>query len=164
MFIWQVDRILAEIERQMPQLHQVLTAAASAWDTPEYDAVLRREWEAIDKVSIDFGIMEGAEDVAVIPARGLGWSDVGSWNAVYEVLPKSAEGNVFKCEENISRDTSNTLVYTDGEGERLIVTLGVENLMIIETSDVLLVCDMDHAQDVRAVVDQLREKSKNRYL
>lgn len=164
MFIWQVDRIMGEIERQMPQLHKVLTAVSEVWGAPEYEDVLRREWETLDKVSIDFGIMEGAENVAVIPARGLGWSDVGSWNAVYEVLPKTAEGNVFKCRENIYRDTNNTMVYTDGDSERLIVTLGVENLMIIETPDVLLVCSKDHAQDVKAVVDQLREKSKNHYL
>lgn len=164
MFIWQVKKVLAEFERQMPQLHGVLTKIAAAWETPEYDVVLKREWETLDKVSIDFGIMEGAENVAVIPARGLGWSDVGSWNAVYEVLPKSQEGNVINCPDHIVRDTIDTLVYASEDCGRLIVTLGVENLMIVDMADVLMVCDKDHAQEVKAVVDYLKEKGKNDYL
>lgn len=164
MFIWQVDKIMAEIERQMPQLDGVLNAIASAWDTPAIQAVLEREWETLDKVSIDFGIMEGAEDVAVIPARGLGWSDVGSWNAVYDVLPKSAEGNVLNCEDHIARNTQNTMVFAAEDCERLIVTLGIENLVVVDTPNVLMICDQEHAQDVKAVVDELKEKGLTQFL
>jgi mannose-1-phosphate guanylyltransferase len=164
MFIWKTDRILAEMERQMPKLYTVLEAISAAWGSEDYQAVLEREWEQVEKVSIDFGIMEGAEDVAVIPARGLGWSDVGSWNAVYEVLPKNGDGNVVTCKEYISFSTHDTLVYTDVDIDRLVVTLGVDNLIIVETNDVLMVCDKDHAQVVKEVVNQLREKSKIDYL
>ena len=164
MFIWQVDRILAEMENQMPELYSVLEAISTAWGSENYQAVLEKEWETLDKVSIDFGIMEGAEDVAVIPARGLGWSDVGSWNAVYEVLPKNGDGNVVTCKEYISRETRDTLIYADGDNERLVVTLGVENLIIVETDHVLMVCDKNHAQDVKVVVNQLHDKGKIDYL
>jgi mannose-1-phosphate guanylyltransferase len=164
MFIWQVNMILAEIKWQMPQLDGVLSKIAGAWDSPDYQSVLNKEWETLDRISIDFGIMEGAENVAVIPARGLGWSDVGTWNIVYEVLPKSLDGNVLHCEEYIAQKTKNTMVFTGEDSQRLIVTLGVDNLVVVDTSDVLMICDQDYAQDVRAVVDELKEKGKNQYL
>ncbi len=164
MFIWQVARILGEIERQMPQLHQVLSAISAAWGGQDHQQVLAAQWEALDKVSIDFGIMEGAQDVAVIPARGLGWSDVGSWNAVFEVLPKDADGNVINCPDHLTRETRNSLVFTSGECQRLVVTLGLEDVVIVDTPDVLMVCQKDHAQNVKAVVDLLREKGKKEYL
>jgi len=164
MFIWQVDKVLGEIKRQMPQLNGALEKISAAWDTPDYQDVLNKVWENLDKVSIDFGIMEGAQDVAVIPARGLGWSDVGSWNAVYDVLPKSAEGNVINCKDNIAADTTNSLIFANGESDRLIVTLGVSDLVIVDTKDVLMVCEKSYAQNVKSVVNQLNEKGKNHYL
>ncbi len=164
MFIWQVDRVLEEIAHQMPQLHHALEEISANWGKPNYEEVLERVWEPLEKISIDFGIMEGAEQVAVIPARGLGWTDVGSWNAVYEVLPKSAEENVVICKENISEDTRNTLVFAKGDSDRLIVTLGVSDLVIVDSGDVLLICSKDHAQDVRGVVNQLAKEGKNSYL
>jgi len=164
MFIWQVEKVLDEIHRQMPQLDRALQSIQSAWDTPDYPDVLTRVWDTLDKVSIDFGIMEGAQNVAVIPARGLGWSDVGSWNAVYEVLPKSAEGNVVNCSDHISADTKNSLIFANGDVDRLIVTLGVSDLVIVDTRDVLMVCDQTYAQNVRDVVKQLTEKGKKHYL
>jgi len=164
MFIWQVEKVLAEIQRQMPQLNKALEKISAAWGRPEYRDVINKVWSKLDKVSIDFGVMEGAQNVAVIPARGLGWSDVGSWNAVYEVLPKTAEGNVINCTDHISADTSNSLVFANGESDRLIVTLGISDMVIVDTKDVLMVCDKSYAQKVRDVVNQLNEKGKKNYL
>ncbi|MEJ2758991.1 MAG: sugar phosphate nucleotidyltransferase [Anaerolineales bacterium] len=164
MFIWQVDLVLAEFARQMPKLDKGLKKIAAAWDTNEHEKVLLEEWEKLDKVSIDFGIMEHAKNVAVIPARGLGWSDVGSWNAVYDVLPKSAEQNVVICKQHIAEDTQNTLVFTKDQNERLIVTLGIKDTVIVDSGDVLLICDKDHAQDVRGIVNQLEKEGKKSFL
>lgn len=164
MFIWQVDRVLAEIARQMPQLHEALKKIEAAWGLPDYPQVLQSVWTPLEKISIDFGIMENAENVAVIPARGLGWSDVGSWNAVYDVLPKSSDQNVIICQEHISEDTSNSLVFTKEDNERLIVTLGIKDLVIVDSGDVLLICDKAHAQDVRHIVRQLEKDGKKIYL
>jgi mannose-1-phosphate guanylyltransferase len=164
MFIWQVEKVLTEIQHQMPQLNKALEKISAAWGRPEYQEVINKVWSKLDKVSIDFGIMEGAQNVAVIPARGLGWSDVGSWNAVYEVLPKTAEGNVINCTDHISADTSNSLVFANGESDRLIVTLGIADMVIVDTKDVLMVCDKAYAQKVRDVVNQLNEKGKKNYL
>ncbi len=164
MFIWQVDRILGEIEQQMPKLHKALQAISAAWGTPEYTQVMNKVWHELEKISIDFGVMEGAENVAVIPARGLGWSDVGSWNAVYDALPKDGDGNVISCSKHINQRTRDSLVFANGDVDRLIVTIGIQDLIVVDTGNVLLVCNKEHAQDVRGVVAQLREEEQEEYL
>jgi mannose-1-phosphate guanylyltransferase len=164
MFIWQIPQVLGEFERQMPRLYKSLSKIGAAYRTEEYDKVLRQEWKKLDKVSIDFGIMEAAEKVAVIPARGLGWSDVGSWNAVFDALPHDADGNVFNVQYHISEDTRNSLVFTNGLSDRLIVTIGVEDLIVVDTGDVILVCDKDHAQKVKTIVNRLKSENQTDYL
>jgi mannose-1-phosphate guanylyltransferase len=164
MFIWQINQVLPEFERQMPKLYKALSKIGAAYSTEDYDKVLRQEWKKLDKVSIDFGIMEGAEKVAVIPARGLGWSDVGSWNAVFDALPHDADGNVFNVQHHISEDTRNSLVFTNGLSDRLIVTIGVDGLIIVDTGDVIMVCDKDHAQEVKKIVNRLKGTDQTEYL
>ena len=164
MFIWQVEKILAEIERQMPTLHQALTTISAAWGTPNFKETMLKAWETLTKISIDFGIMEGAESVAVIPARGLGWSDVGDWNAVHEVLQKSAEGNVVNAEDYILVETEDSLIYSDKGNQRLLVALGVKDLIIADLGNVVLVCNKHNTQAVREIVKQLEREGKTRYL
>jgi len=156
MFIWRVDRILSEIEHQMPQLAAALTSIGNEWDTPSRQRAIENVWPGINPQTIDYGIMEKASRVAVIPAAGLGWSDVGSWDSLFEVLEGDNKGNIVIGGKHIGLDTQRSLVYIDGK-ERLIVTMGVEDIVIVDTSDILLVCNKDHAQNVRHVVDQLRD-------
>src|ERR1041385_1262296 len=93
MFIWRVETILAEIERQMPDLFKAVSEIATAWNTPNRDEVLRTHWNDLKSQTIDYGVMEKAEKVAVLPAGGLGWSDVGSWDSLFEVLFPDMNGN-----------------------------------------------------------------------
>lgn len=164
MFIWQTGRVLGEIERQMPKLNKALKAAAGALGTEKYEKVLSKAWKRLEKVSIDFGIMEGAENVAVIPAKGLGWNDVGSWNALFDVLDADESGNVFSCNQHLNLGAQGSLVFANREVERLIVTIGVEDLVVVDTGDVLLVCSKEQAQDVRQVVKMLAEQGLQEYL
>lgn len=164
MFIWRVADVLKEIERQMPQLHIALKKITEVWGSPECQKVMEEVWSGLDKVSVDYGIMEKADKVAVIPAKGLGWNDVGSWNALYGVLEKDSDGNIVNCDENVLLDTKNTLIHQNAKEDRMIVTIGVENLVIVDTGDILLICNKDQAQDVRQVVDLLKEKDKLRFL
>jgi mannose-1-phosphate guanylyltransferase len=100
--------------------------------------------------------MEGAQRVAVIPAAGLGWSDVGSWDALYDVLPADSAGNrVYNC-QHLGLDTSGALVYGQGSS-RLVVTIGMQDLIVVDTGDVLLICPADQAQQVRQVVARLAD-------
>jgi mannose-1-phosphate guanylyltransferase len=103
--------------------------------------------------------MEGAQKVAVIPAEGLRWNDVGSWDSLFDVFEPDQDGNIVLGGQHIGRNTNGTLVFQNQE-QRLIVTIGVENLVVVDTGDVLLVCQKDDAQQVRQVVNQLRDAGK----
>jgi len=154
MFVWQVSQILEEIARQMPDLAAKLAEIGQVWDTPSCQSTLERVWPTIQPETIDYGVMEGARQVAVIPAQGLNWSDVGSWDSLFDVLPADQSGNIVMGGEHIAVDTRNSLVYVNQE-HRLIVTIGVDDLVVVDTGDVLLVCHKSQAQKVRQVVNQL---------
>ncbi|HLE91554.1 MAG TPA: mannose-1-phosphate guanylyltransferase, partial [Anaerolineales bacterium] len=110
MFIWRADAILAEIERQMPELSKAVKEISAAWDTLKQDEVLQEYWRDLKNQTIDYGIMEKAKQVAVLPAGGLGWSDVGSWNSLFEILLPDMNGNVATSAQHLALDTHNTLV------------------------------------------------------
>ena len=156
MFIWKTSRILDEFSRQMPEFYTLLSLIKGAWDSPEREEVIRKVWPEIKPQTIDFGIMENAQQVAVIPASDLDWNDVGSWEALFDLLPVDENGNIVKGSDHLSLDTSSTIVYVAGE-PRVVVTIGVEDLIIVNTGDVLLVCNRSQAQDVRQAVKLLME-------
>mgnify|MGYP006368142921 FL=1 len=163
MFVWKTDAILAEIKKQMPELFKVVSEIASAWDTPKREAVIQEHWSGLKSQTIDYGIMEHAEKVAVLPAGGLGWSDVGSWDSLFEVLLPDADGNVAVNTEHIEIDSHHTLMYS-ANGGRLMVTIGLDNVIVVDSGDVLLVCNADQAQRVREVVEQLKKNNQEKYL
>jgi len=160
MFVWRVDRVMAEFATQMPDLYAGLREIARAWGTSQAREVLQRVWSRLRTETIDYGIMEAASNVAVIPADGLRWNDVGSWDSLFDVLPSDQNGNIVMGGRHLAVDTRQSLVYVNQE-HRLIVTIGVEDLVVVDTGDVLLVCRKDQAQKVRQVVKQLRESGQN---
>ncbi len=160
MFVWRVKRILAEFAAQMPDLHNGLQVIGAAWQTPQRRSVLQAVWAGLAAQTIDYGVMEGAADVAVIPADDLHWNDVGSWESLFEVLPGDEQGNIFTGEEHIAIETRRSLVFSEN-GARLVVTIGVDDLVVVDTGDVLLVCQKDQAQKVRLAVQQLKEKGQS---
>jgi mannose-1-phosphate guanylyltransferase len=170
MFIWRADRILDEFARQMPGLRTALEKIGAAWGTSEQATVLRSEWPRLKPETIDYGIMEHAENVAVLPAGGLEWSDVGSWDSLFDVLLPDQDGNVIVNSEHILLETHNTLVYSTactcaGTSEKkLVVTIGVDDLIVIDSGDVLLVCHHDQTQQVRQVIDNLKKSGREDYL
>jgi mannose-1-phosphate guanylyltransferase len=107
--------------------------------------------------------MEKAERVAVLPAGGLGWSDVGSWDSLFEVLLPDMSGNVAANAQHLALDTNNTLVYTK-DGDRLVVTIGLDDVVIVDAGDVLMVCQVDQAQKVKDVVEHLKKHHQEKYL
>ncbi|MGE5252098.1 MAG: mannose-1-phosphate guanylyltransferase [Bacteroidota bacterium] len=163
MFVWRVGAILNEIRRQMGLLYTVLSEIEAAWNTPERDATIRKRWPDLQNETVDYGIMEHADKVAVLPAGGLEWSDVGSWDSLFDVLLPDPNGNIVFAGQHIGEDTHNSLVYGN-RGERVIVTIGVDDLIIVDGGDVLLVCHKDQAQKVRKVVDKLRVLEMEQYL
>ncbi len=164
MFIWRADTILNEIDKQMPELSGALKNIASAWGTESQDEVLSENWRDLKVETVDYGIMEKAERVAVLPAGGLGWSDVGMWSSLFEVLLPDMDGNIATNSSlHLAHETHNTLVY-GSSNERLIVTIGVDDMVIVDTGDVLMVCKTDQAQKVRDVVGHLKKHNQEKYL
>lgn len=164
MFIWRVDRIWEEFQRHMPELAEKLATISAAWDTPAQDETLNSIWPTIKPQTIDYGIMEKADRVVVIPAVDLGWNDVGSWESMYEVFSPNAEGNIILDAEHLGIDTAGTVVVSD-HTQRLIVTLGLDDLIVVDTQDAVLVCSRKYAQKVKEVVGLLKKKEEaRRYL
>jgi mannose-1-phosphate guanylyltransferase len=156
MFIWQVRAIMAEFERQMPHFYTQLNEIGQAADTPDARSTLKRVWQAVEKQTIDYGIMEHAMNVAVIPVK-IGWNDIGSWHTLMELLDADPDGNVG-MRDHIAVDTSNTMVYST---KKLVATIGLDNLIVIETDDALLICPRDRCQQVRTVIDILRARGRD---
>jgi mannose-1-phosphate guanylyltransferase len=159
MFIWRVDRILEEFQRQMPDFYVQLTQVQAALGTPGYEPQLNRLWPEVIKQTIDYGVMEGAGDVAVFPVD-IGWSDVGSWTSLSELLPTDTEGNTI-VGPHVGIDTRDTFVFG---GKRLVATIGLEGVVIVDTEDALLVCSREQEQEVREIVCWLDRENRREYL
>jgi mannose-1-phosphate guanylyltransferase len=161
MFIWKSEVALHEFERQQPDMHELLISLEATIDTPAYQAELATVWGQMPKVSIDFAIMEGAEKMAVIPVD-IGWSDIGSWDALFEVMPQDKFGNAIRgnTDDHVILDTKQTMIFSD----RLTVTIGVEDIIMVDTGDVVFICHRERAQDVKEVVNHLRSTKRNEYL
>lgn len=160
MFTWRVKSLLDELQRQMPDFFtQLMEVEASLPNPQEYADTLARVWPQVAEQTIDYGVMEGARNVAVIPAQ-LGWTDVGSWSSLFELMPCDSLGNVLVGPHE-SIDTRDTLVIGR---ERLIATIGIENLVIVDTEDALLVCSRESVQDVRRIVKQLERAGQTSWI
>ncbi len=153
MFIWRVDRILQEFQQQMPEFYRQLMQIEAVAGTAEYESVLAQIWPQVAEETIDYGIMERAEDVAVIPVE-IGWSDVGSWGSLLPLLEPDERGN-FVIGSHLGVDTANSLIYEHASG-RLIATIGLQDMIVIDTEDAVLVCPMQREQDVKAIVKALK--------
>ena len=146
-FVWQVERILEEIDRLLPRLSAALNRLKPLHGTPEWTRELERAWGEVEEISIDYGVMERAERVAVIPA-GFEWHDLGDWHAVWEVLPQDGQG-VAAQGEYLAEDTARTLIW--GQAGKQVAVLGVSDLAIVDTPEALLVADLSRAQEVRGL-------------
>jgi mannose-1-phosphate guanylyltransferase len=164
MFIWRVDRIWEEFQQHMPELAGRLEQISQDWGTPSQKETLERIWPTIKPETIDYGIMEKSARVVVIPAVDLGWNDVGSWESLFEVFAPDSESNIILDAQHLGLDTTQSLIVSDHTG-RLIVTLGVDDLIVVDTQDAVLVCSRKYAQKVREVVSLLKQKDEaRRYL
>ena len=160
MFIWTAETAMRELERQQPALYAAMRRLQPLVDTQQFTAALETEWGALSRISLDYAVMEDAQQMAVIPVD-IGWSDVGSWDAIYDLLPADENGNILKGNgTRLAVDTHHTLVYSD----KLTVTIGADDLIIVDTPDALLICRRDRAQDVRTAVNMLKERGAIEYL
>lgn len=159
MFIWKVSTILKNLERYLPETYAGLQRIQSAIGTEEERSVLEREFEAFHSESIDYGIMEKAQHIYTL-AGSFGWDDVGSWLAVERIRQSNEFGNVITGNA-ITVDTKNTIIQGD---KKLIATVGIENLIVVDTEDALLICEKDSAGNIKKVLENLKICNRTEYL
>ncbi|MCA2215594.1 mannose-1-phosphate guanylyltransferase [Jidongwangia harbinensis] len=170
MFVWRVDVFLAELSRQQPQLAAGISRIAQAWDTPAREEVIGEVWPTLPRISVDYAVMEGAATVGrvgTVPGD-FGWNDVGDFHTLGEVLTADSAGNVVVGHDPsaklgvLLRETEG-LVVVPNSG-RLVAALGVRDLIIVDTPDAVLVCPRDRAQEVKHIVDELKDKGELGYV
>lgn len=159
MFVWKTSTILTAIERLLPELHEGLMKIDEALGTEREEEIVGEVYAAQKSVSIDYGVMEKAEDVLVVPGE-FGWSDLGSWDALWEVSGKDENGNAVRG-PFIGIEAGASLVHSP---KKLVALVGVRDLLVVETDDALLICRRNRSQDVRKVVEILEQKGLQEYL
>ncbi len=155
MFIWRVETILAALQQHLPDIYQQLAALNGDWNPQSLAEIYPR----LPAVSIDYGVMEKADRVVVFPAD-LGWNDLGSWASLGELFPADEQGNISPG-RLLALESHGLTVYSP---HKLVASLGVEDLIIVDTGDVLLVCAKERAQEVKKLVELLEEKGGREYL
>jgi len=156
MFVWKVAALKRELARQQPAIHDGVWQIARAWESREQERLTTRIWSELPDITIDHGIMEHAERVAVVPAE-FGWSDVGDWHGLGELIEQDALGNSVRG--NLLRiDTTNSVIWS--ETGRMVAMVGLDNIIVVDTEDALLVVDRAKSQEVRRVVEQLKASTR----
>lgn len=158
MFVWRTSTIVDAIGRFLPDLQQGLLQIREALGTDREAAVVSAVYSGLRAISIDYGVMEKAREVLIIPGD-FGWSDLGSWDALWEVSEKDENGNAVRG-EFIGIDAGNSLIHSSG---KLIALVGVDDLLVVETHDALLICRRGRSQEVREIVETLEKKGLSSY-
>jgi len=152
-FIWRVDLIQSLIAKHLPELNTGLMKIRAAYGTERYPEVLETVFAGLPKISIDYGVMEKASNVLVLPGN-FGWDDVGSWTALEAYKDKDEQGNYLEG-RGVLVETSNTMVLSS---DKVVATLGVEDLIVVEDRDSILVCHKGRAQEIKKVIRALQEQ------
>lgn len=159
-FVWRAATIIAGLEERQPEMLAHLRAIADAWDGPDRDRVFAAEFAAIRGISIDYAVLEHARDVAVIEAP-FSWDDLGGWSAVARQQAADERGNTV-VGRHIGIDSTGTIVHA--AGDHLVVTIGLEDMLVVHTADATLVADRSREEAVRAVVTELEKRGWTEYL
>lgn len=159
MFFWRTDVLLDELRRHLPRTATVL-ASLPPFQNRKFAAEVKKAFPLCDNISIDFAVMEKAKDVRGIPAPDFGWNDVGSWNAVYELLPRDGCGNALSP-DSLCLDSHDNFVDARG---KMVALVGVRGLIIVDTPDALLIADRGRAQQVGDVVKALEKQKREELL
>jgi len=162
-FAFAVMAFLDELARQLPHLSAGIARIADAWDSPARDTVLAEVWPGLEKISVDYGVLEGAAaagKVATVPAD-MPWSDVGDFDALGDSLPTDESGNLLiaSLAEVVARDVKDAVIVSTTD--RVVAVIGLDNVVVVDTSDAMLVCDRSRAQEVKQVVEELHGRGQH---
>jgi len=160
-FVWQVKNIIGAFEKYLPEMFEVFAAEQDKFNTTEEENALQQIYPLCTNISIDFGIMEKADNVYVIPSS-FGWSDLGTWNSAWENMEKDYLGNAVAGGNVIVFDTQRCVVNTPND--KLVVLQGLEDYIVVDTQDVLLICKKEKEQDIKEYVAEVKRNKGEKYL
>jgi len=160
-FVWQVKNIIQAFEKYLPEMFDVFSAEREKFNTPAEKAALEHIYPLCTNISIDFGIMEKADNVYVIPSS-FGWSDLGTWNSAYENLEKDYLANAVAGDNVVVIDATKCVVKAPND--KLLVLQGLDDFIVVDTKDVLLICKRDKEQDIKEYVAELKRSKGDQYL
>lgn len=159
MFIWSAKTILELFQRHAPDIHKLLLRYDAAIGTPNETKVFEEIYEAFPRISVDYAILEHATNVFVIPAA-IGWSDLGSWASLYDIMEQNGDGNAV-VGQHLGYDTHNCLIHSPN---RLITTIGLDNMIVIDSGDVVLIMPKGRSQDIKQLLEELKKAGKTGHL
>ena len=164
-FVWRADSILKALKNHAQDVSNLLDKIAKSIGTNKQEKTIAEAYKKMPEIAIDYAVAERAKNFVVVPSD-YHWSDIGDWNEVWENLDKDKSGNVIIDGDEpggrvISLDTTNSIVHSDG---RLIVIIDVDDVAVVDTKNALLVCSKSKAQNVKKIVEQLKEEKKIEYL
>jgi len=160
-FVWQVKNIIHAFEKYMPEMYDVFMADKDKFNTPAEKKALEHIYPLCTSISIDFGIMEKANNVYVIPSS-FGWSDLGTWNSAYENMPKDYLENAAASSNVLVIDAQKCMIHSSEN--KLLVLQGLEDFIIVDTDDVLLICKKDKEQEIKEYVAEVKKSKGEEYL
>jgi len=160
-FVWQVKNIIGAFEKYLPEMYDVFAAEKEKFNTTEEKEALQTIYPLCTNISIDFGIMEKADNVYLIPSS-FGWSDLGTWNSAYENLEKDYLENAVAGDNVIVIDASRCMVHAPND--KLVVLQGLDKFIVVDTSDVLLICNRDKEQEIKEYVAEVKRNKGDQYL
>lgn len=158
-FIFRVSVFLKTLKQQMPDLHEGLVKIQKAFDKSNYEDVLKKVYQQLKSISIDYGVMEKIQNVYLVRGN-FEWNDLGSWEQVYKLSPKDDEQNVISGDV-ITVDTQNSYVHNS---KGLVAVLGLKDVIVVQEGGATLVCSREKAEDVKGIVDRLKRKKLQKYL
>lgn len=161
--VWHTQKMLAQFKKFTPKVYDGLMIIQKSWGTDKQDEVVRKIYPDFERQSIDYAFLEkmDPEDLVVLPAD-LGWSDIGAWNILKEELSQEPSDNVV-AGEVVDIDSQDCLIYNKSEN-KIVATIGLKGLIVVDTPDGLLVCDKDKISDVKKVIEKIKQSKKEKFL
>jgi mannose-1-phosphate guanylyltransferase len=158
-FVWSTNSILNAFKHHLPTMETLFCCGNHVWNTDFEDDFIEDNYQKAEAISIDFGIMEKANNVHVLPVD-FGWNDLGTWGSLYDKLPKDDHKNAVVNAETIFKDSKNNIVRTQ-KGKHVVIQ-GLDNFIVVEKDNVLLICPKDKEQDIKEIVNDVKEKFKSK--
>ncbi len=160
-FVWQVKNVLAAFEKYLPEIYELFAAEKERFNTEGENKMMEEVYPQCTNISIDFGIMEKADNVFVIPSS-FGWSDLGTWNAAWDSMDKDYFGNAVSGNEVMVVDANNCMVHVPDQ--KLVLLQGLHDYIIVDTKDVLLICKKEKEQEIKEYVAEVKRNRGDKYL